>query len=883
MYSKIELRFLPIIFCLVLSLATVLPAMADGKKALRMLEKGQYEKLETHLAKSFKKDTINPGAWYVMSRLYFEPAYFFNNLDSAYSYVNNALRQFPLTEAKKIDKLQKAGISELSAQVLKAEIEQQAFQRAVQEHSIATYQFFIDRFKGSLQIDSAIAFRNELAYKYAVEEDTYDAFKYFLETYPKAVQVPEAQQRFETLLYRVNTKQGTLASFEQFLVSNPDSPFRSEAERKILEIAAADNSLSSYMAFIERFPQSPARKTAVDFMYHLFVANQPPAEFTKRFNILTATDSLSQIIVADTALLAPVYDAEKYGFMSSNGQTFIHPHFDDIDKSYLCGNITSNILSVVDKGQAKIISRLGHTIFAGEHDSFEDLGSGLIKIVKQDRVGLIHKSGRRMLDFNYEDIKNLENTFISFQYDGRWGLMSFTGKELLPASYDEIDVNYPFVIVQSDQKFAITNIRQIKQAADLNVPKLDFLYDDYLLMKDNHMLAFHEAQESLISPEIRIKIPLAEHKVYELFDGWMLKNTEGYSILDAEFEPRSLAVFETVVASQNRATLKLNNKWAVYYPGSPFPVSYTYDSIRFLSDKIGLSFNHDATFALFSNDSVVDISASVATRLLQWQSASAKSSPQYLYTRTARGQVKVCNAQGQMVIDDKITDIQPLGYEYLIIERGGKKGLYAANGKLLLRERYDGVAGYDGGYVSLLLNRKFGIYNEALDVAITPTYDRMIQAFSDHLLIASKNNKVGLIDKKGDVVLPLDYQEVRPWNDSVALVKTDELWHLWDIKNKKKVYDGIESFEFLKKDADETVLLIQRKSQVGVLSSRHGIVVGATFNDIINVGSVDSPLYFAEKYIQEAEFYIVIYYDARGKVLKKQVFTAEEYDNIYCG
>ena len=80
------------------------------------------------------------------------------------------------------------------------------------------------------------------------------------------------------------------------------------------------------------------------------------------------------------------------------------------------------------------------------------------------------------------------------------------------------------------------------------------------------------------------------------------------------------------------------------------------------------------------------------------------------------------------------------------------------------------------------------------------------------------------------------------------------------------------------------ILLITKDSKSGILSNKHGEVVGATFNDIVNIGSVENPVYFAEKYILEAEFYVVIYYDASGKILRKQIFTeAEEYDKIYCG
>ena len=56
------------------------------------------------------------------------------------------------------------------------------------------------------------------------------------------------------------------------------------------------------------------------------------------------------------------------------------------------------------------------------------------------------------------------------------------------------------------------------------------------------------------------------------------------------------------------------------------------------------------------------------------------------------------------------------------------------------------------------------------------------------------------------------------------------------------------------------------------------------FNDIINIGTVENPVYFAEKYIIEADFYVIIYYDAKGKILRKQIFTEEaEYEKIYCG
>jgi hypothetical protein len=81
---------------------------------------------------------------------------------------------------------------------------------------------------------------------------------------------------------------------------------------------------------------------------------------------------------------------------------------------------------------------------------------------------------------------------------------------------------------------------------------------------------------------------------------------------------------------------------------------------------------------------------------------------------------------------------------------------------------------------------------------------------------------------------------------------------------------------------EERIIIVHQENAYGVISSRYGRVVPSTFSDIINIGSDEEPLYFAEKNIEEAGIYVVIYYDKQGKLLRRQVFEKEEYDEIYC-
>jgi hypothetical protein len=82
---------------------------------------------------------------------------------------------------------------------------------------------------------------------------------------------------------------------------------------------------------------------------------------------------------------------------------------------------------------------------------------------------------------------------------------------------------------------------------------------------------------------------------------------------------------------------------------------------------------------------------------------------------------------------------------------------------------------------------------------------------------------------------------------------------------------------------DEKIAIIQKDKSFGVISNRRKVVIPVTFTDIINLGSADEPLYFTEKHIAEASLYIVIYYDASGNMLRKEIYEdAADYDKIYC-
>ena len=92
----------------------------------------------------------------------------------------------------------------------------------------------------------------------------------------------------------------------------------------------------------------------------------------------------------------------------------------------------------------------------------------------------------------------------------------------------------------------------------------------------------------------------------------------------------------------------------------------------------------------------------------------------------------------------------------------------------------------------------------------------------------------------------------------------------------------IKSFSYIKRDSNETILKIHTDEGYGLISNLKGSLIASTYTDILNLGTADEPLYFCEKRIEEASFYVVIYVNSKGAIIRKQAFEEDDYERILC-
>jgi len=861
----------------------VTQAFGFGKRAFRLLEKDEYSKLREYLDKSLDKDSINPGARYVYSLLFLHEDYVGYDIDSAYQYIQSAIRDWAFVDERDQQKLQRLNVSDSTLRQHKAKIETHAYRRSRVLHTLEHYKFFLDQFPGAAATDSVIYHRNTLAFKKAAEVNTYESYRDFMYTYPDARQIDEARKRYEQLLFRSKTSDGRLETYIRFLKNNKDTPHRAEAELNIYHIVTANNAVDGYMWFLNEYPNSVHRSRAVNYLYHLYKEKSGPQSFLNRFDFARRNDSLVQVVQAEQQCMVPVFENNNYGFMDQHGYTLIDYLYDSINNTLLCGNIRTDVIEIMDENNPMIVNRLGEVVYRGKYDEMEDLGYGLLRIREADKYGLIHKSGKVMLETDFDGIERLGSAFIKINIGGIWGLVSYSGKQILPVRYNAITSENEFVFVERNGRFAVSNVNTLKKQVEGYEPSLFFAYDDYMMMDDNHVLAFVDDSEVLIDDKLESKSKTENHEIHSFFDGWLVKVPTGYRVYDLIFYPLSDNVYSETLKNNRNLAIKKQGKWAVYQLNEPFPESFSYDSVRFLSEHITLLMKGDTVWAEFKQDTLMDISGYESVRVLQPQlsGVSLDSIPQYLLVEQER-ELWVYNQQGTRIIQGRYDEVTPLGKIYLAVKRNNKVALYHRSGQELLGMHYDAIGNYERGFVSTLANGKFGIYNYHRKIMLRPRHSKILRPYNQYYYISAEEGKQGIINLDNAFISDDRFSQVQYWNDTSALVQLEEMWGIYDLKNQVMAYKDIKLFEWIKNERNNKLLLITKASGTGVLSSTDGELISPTFNDVYNVGTIEQPVFFAEKFIKEADFYIVIYYQHDGAIARKQVFSEEEYWKIYC-
>ncbi|HLT72090.1 MAG TPA: hypothetical protein VKZ75_05535, partial [Cyclobacteriaceae bacterium] len=148
--------------------------------------------------------------------------------------------------------------------------------------------------------------------------------------------------------------------------------------------------------------------------------------------------------------------------------------------------------------------------------------------------------------------------------------------------------------------------------------------------------------------------------------------------------------------------------------------------------------------------------------------------------------------------------------------------------------------------------------------------------------IAWRKGKSGIIDFNNSVRIPFRYDGFVFWNDSSAWARDGDTWKIIDLKKGAVLVDAVGEFSIASQSDKEVIVIARRGSDFGVLSSTRGVLIPIEYTEVVNVGTSDSPLFFTEKHVREADLSVVVYYDAQGNPVRRQSLDPEEFDQLAC-
>jgi hypothetical protein len=852
-------------------------------KAYKKLRRNEFEKSRALLQKALEKNPQNAGAIYVFSQYYLNSNNPLAHLDSAYAYALGAISNYPKTDRKSRKHWDKFGINDSTLLSNKILIDSLAFSLASESNRIASYQYFIDHYPTASQYGEAINRRNAIAFAAAGQKNTYQSYKTFIDTYPNAPQATEARELYNVLLFDSQTAAGTIESYENFLALYPQSPFKPLAEQRIFEIYNAPHTIKTYHDFIKKYPSSSYIKQAWSWMYFLYKQAHPAENFLKAYPDFYNTAYIRKMIAIEHLTYYPVYEEEKYGFIDVNGALQIPIRYDSVASHYFCEGVKEDFILVYNNNKVSAIDKTGQQIIDESYEEIEQLEEGLLTVKKEGKHGLYLGSGFRLLPPQYEEIELLDDIFLLLTQNGKKGLATTNGRKLTALDFDDISSpEEKLLVFEKNGKYSLLLHQQLLNSQVQN-PKdtssFTFAYNRVERVKKGYLKVYTDSQQAILTTQLQPVIPLTSASIQALPSGWTVQQQDSIRIYTLEGKRLSDSVFTQVSGNTDFYAVKKSNRWGILTTNGNWFDPGTFDELTLLGNHL---------FVARQKNVLYTSSAGKLNKLPDAEKARLQLLPAYpnqswIILENKRGKKGIFSVHNGAMLSPRYDNIQVWEPDLFRTELNGKYGLVDAKGKILLPAIYDGLD-YRQGMIATLKNGKFGLMNINKSFTIPPQYAALLRNYdqSGRVLIAAKAGKYGLIGTDNKPLSEFVFDEIQFWQNEVALVRQEQTWYLYHFVEKRYIFKPIDFIEYIKQSPEEIVLKVYMDKMYGILSNTKGQVVSCDYEDLVNVGSETFPLYVGEKYIDDADLYLVFYINREGQPMRRQIFNANKYQRMLC-
>ena len=866
------------ILVLILLYTTATSWAEPHKQALKFLDEGDYERAEEQVRKILEKDARAPGGHYLYGRLYFEESFSRFNLDSAYYYVTQAQSLWKTADEKTIQKIVKAGIMLVLVEELRESVEWAAYRSARASMTLEAFDVFFDRYDNDQLDGLLLVTRDSLAFTEVQAMDTWQAYQQFINDYPEAIQRELAYNAYHERIYEDRALNQPVASLRTFLVEIADTPYRDQIEYELLKGTTLSGLPRDFQAFLNDYPLTVHAPLVTKYLYHLGIT-QEDYQFPARL----LNDSIRQEALLAADQLFPYMDDGKFGFFDAeNGREVIRAQYDAVAPRYLCAPTLETLLQVTINGRPKVVTRSGVAL-SNSIAKIDPLGGNVFKYSRGDLYGCMLASGEEILPAQYDDVQLIDGRLLAVAKDDQWGVYSLMGTQLLPLQYDEIGtLTKGVVTIWKDDRIALFSFDKIDGQTGVDA-QLRFLYEEVELMGEELIWCFADDREQLLDAKLGELIPLADHQIYEE-EAYIYAESGGtVKIYDPVRQTLGDEVYQDIMVGKGRVALRKNDRWNLLMDNNAAEPRLQIDSVYFPNDRVSVIVQEESRTLLFDDQVAVEVPQDAYIESVKNAVNDLKTA--YFSVKDESGEIAVIAPDGVQLFAFEGTNVEMAADSLFLVRE--KKGmlLKARNGENVLSRSYDLIepAVEDGRLVfHLLRDGKLGMYGPEGSLSVRPAYSEKVRVVSDSVFVAVQDDLAGIVKTWTEGKTAFIYQEVTPLNDSLLLVKEDDVWSLINVLRNETLLSDIISLD---EEVDYGGFRQRRFKQskgFGLLDSRKGILLEGRYLEISNIGTQTDPYIFVERYLEDAEFYVVLYLNKEGEKVKSIAYKEAAYEKILC-
>ena len=155
-----------------------------------------------------------------------------------------------------------------------------------------------------------------------------------------------------------------------------------------------------------------------------------------------------------------------------------------------------------------------------------------------------------------------------------------------------------------------------------------------------------------------------------------------------------------------------------------------------------------------------------------------------------------CQNDPSTDLTDEPISLVPLQEEY--DESDMNWGFIDKSGAVVIEGNYDEVNNFSEGLAAYRQKASWGYIDKAGKIAIDAEYYNAYNFINGMAKVSNFERKYGLIDSTGDIIIPLDYQDISEFNEDLCATKVDSKWGYIDHSGKTiiaNIYDAAKDFK----------------------------------------------------------------------------------------